>query len=162
MKTRILHTKVWKDSYFYNLDDKEKLTFLYLMANENVNMVGVYEINDVELQTWLKVTPEKLKLIKDKFTKDKKYIFKGDWVCVVNHNKYNNYGKGMQEKALQREKSLIPIIFKSILDTSINTSIDTRHNTEIRNKKEEIRNKKEANTSMQSLRESLAKKGILK
>lgn len=147
MKTRILHTKVWKDEYFYNLDDKEKLAFLYLMTNENVNMIGIYELNDMEFQLWLKTTSDKINLIKEKFHNDRKFLFKDGWVCVINHNKYNSYGNGKQEKAYERELSLVPQhimqFFNTSMDTSIDTSIYTNPKSEIINHKSEIRNKKE-------------------
>lgn len=139
MKTRVLHTRFWKDEYISNLSQIEKLLFIYLLSNDQINMCGIYELPDKYIKADLDLDQDQLNNIKNKLMDDGKIIFSGSWIKIVNHNKYNSYGKGMQEKALDKELSQVP---PYILDTSINTSIHTRHNTENRNKKSEIRNKK--------------------
>ena len=157
MKTRILHTKFWKDDYISKLNRIEKLAFIYLLTNENVNMCGVYELNDIEMKMWLGMTEPELEQIKRKFHKDRKVFFRGGWVCLTNHNKYNSYGKGeKQEPALKRELSLVPREIKEFFNTSINTSmggvpiLDINHSTEYINHKSQIRKKKDSISSITS------------
>ena len=125
MKTRVIHTKIWKDGYFSNLTRIEKLVFLFLITNENINMCGCYELNDAEIKLWCGLTEQEIIAIKQKFSRDRKFVFSSGWVRVINHGRYNSYGKGeKQEQAYKRELSLIPP-FLYPTDTSIDTSMDT-------------------------------------
>lgn len=137
MKTRIIHTKIWKDEWFSSLPRIGKLLFQFLLTNENVNMCGCYELNDKEIKLWLDFTDKEL--IEAKRSISQKAFFKNGWVRLLNHDKYNSYGKGeKQEVTLNKEISQIP---EYMNDTSIDTSIDTQailalnHNTEIINNK---------------------------
>lgn len=122
MKTRIIHTKIHKDPYVHSLTDKEYRVFVFLLTNEAVNMLGVYELQDIEIKMWCKVGDKKLQEVKDKFSKDNKIHFKDGWIVIVNHNKYNSYGKGsLQEKSYKKELDLIPNYIKQYLNTSIDT-----------------------------------------
>lgn len=143
MKTRVIHTQFWKDSYIMELNHKEKMVFVYLLTNENINMCGVYELPDKVICLYLDLTNEELQDIKLRFMQDGKFYFKNGWIKVMNHEKFNSYGKGMQEKALEKELSMIPDFMRDDnlemgIDTSINTSIHTRPNPKIRNKKTKI------------------------
>lgn len=148
MKTRILHTKVWEDRYFYALEDKEKLAFLYLLTNDSINLSGTYELNDIKLVTWLRTTPEVVEQIKAKFQNDGRFAFYKGWVRVLNYDKYNNYSGNLNDKAKEREISLIPqeiTEFFNTLSIPYTYPIDTaiNHKSEIINHKSEIINKKE-------------------
>ena len=125
MKTRVIQTKIWKDPYFHSLKQDEAHFFIYLLTNENINMVGTYELCDEEVTLWVKIPPKRIQEIKSKFQKDGKFVFYKGWVKVVNHERYNNYGKGDRQKvAYERELALIPTLDTSI-DTSMYTGIDT-------------------------------------
>jgi len=140
MKTRIIYTKIWEDEYFYSLDDKEQLAFLYLLTNSRINLSGIYELNDANLILWLRSTNEKIQQIKTKFQNDNKFIFYQGWVKVVNYDKYNSYSGNLNEVAKIKEINLIPQHILKELDTlsiPYQYPIDTSSN-----KKSEIRNKK--------------------
>lgn len=144
MKTRIVHTKIWKDSYFYSLSRAEKLAFIYLLTNENVNLCGIYELNPAELKTWVGLTDQEIEDIKVKFTNDKKFLFTDSWVKIVNHDKYNNiYTGDKNQTAKDREISMIPdSVLKKLDSVSIHYpyTIDSpiNHKSEIINHKSEI------------------------
>ena len=152
MKTRIIHTKFWKDDYVAKLSRAEKLAFIYLLSNENVGMSGMYELNDLEMKMWLGLTDTEIEDTKKKFHRDGKIFFKDGWVKLVNHNKYNSYGRGeSQETALQRELSLIPREIKEFFDTSVGTSVGSVPTLGI-NHKSKIINKKSENKKNGSLK----------
>lgn len=148
MKTRIVHTKIWKDEYFCSLSRAEKLAFLYVLTNENANLLGIYELNDMEIKLWCGFTDVELTDIKNKFTRDGKIIFYKGWVKIVNHDRYNSkYLSGSNVVARERELTLISqdilqeldhrsTIGQRMVDHTIN------HKSEIINHKSEIRNKK--------------------
>lgn len=100
MKTRILHTKIWSDSWFRRLDTTEKVFFLYLISNELVNIIHLYElpISVATMQTNIPV--EDLERIREKFQADNKLDFYGDYVLINNAYKYQYY-KGIKNNRLK-------------------------------------------------------------
>lgn len=143
MKTRIVHTKVWRDEWFVNLSKDAKLLWLYLITNDQINICGIYEITSREIlfDTGVEATKEILNELKPKA------IFVKNWVFIPNIEKYNKYRNApTNNKAFDNEINRIPdcIIEEILSDTSIDTSIYTTPILqEIRNKKSEIRNKKQ-------------------
>jgi hypothetical protein len=41
---RQIHTKIWKDQWFLDLDPEHKLLFIYLFGNERASISGIYEL----------------------------------------------------------------------------------------------------------------------
>jgi len=109
MKTRILYTKFWHDNYISKLSIKEKLLFIYLTTNEQVNICGIYELPDRYIKFDLGLKQSELDKIKQKFMEDNKFIFIDGWVKIVNHDIYNKFVGEKNEKAKENEMSLIPI-----------------------------------------------------
>lgn len=107
MKTRIVFTKIWKDTYFSNLTQIEQLTFLYLITNDSVGLTGIYELDDRSINSALKITQQQFNKIKEKFMADRKISFYNGWIKIINHDKYNNYSGIKNEVAVEREFSLI-------------------------------------------------------
>ena len=91
MKYRYIATKIWGDSYFLSLAPKEKLLFLYLLQNKNVNKVGIYELHDQYILFETGLSADELKKIKEKFTKDKKALFYKNWIYLLNFQKHNKF-----------------------------------------------------------------------
>jgi hypothetical protein len=131
MKTRILHTRFWKDNFVSQLNRTEKLIFVYLLTNENINITGVYELPDKFIKTDLEITQSELDQAKSKLQTAGKFIFANGWVKVVNADKYNSYNGEKLEKAREREKAETPdelILGGYGIDTSMDTSIHTPNN----------------------------------
>jgi hypothetical protein len=155
MKTRIVHTRYWQDSFILSLDKDTRLFFLYLLSNQYINICGIYELPDqiVIMETGL--THEQLQTCKQTLEKSQKAIFYKGWVQVVNVERYNFYRNSPKnEIAYNKEIMLIPkefpLIKGDIADTSIYTSIDTPINH-----KSKIINHKSKRESMQELRDKI-------
>lgn len=147
MKTRIVFTKIWKDTYFVNLNQIEQLTFLYLITNDSVGLTGIYELDDRSITSALKITQQQFNKMKEKFMIDKKFSFFNGWIKIINHDKYNNYSGSKNEIAVNREISLIsPEVLENLDRVSIGYPrvADTlnNHKSEIINQKSETRNQK--------------------
>lgn len=95
MKTRIIHTKFWNDNYVKNLDTKTKLFYLYLLTNEFVNILSLYELpRDIcSLQTSL--SEEEIEIILKKLKTDNKIDYYRDYIYLENSEKYQYY-KGIK------------------------------------------------------------------
>lgn len=143
MKTRIIHTRIWKDEYFSNLNIKEKIVFIYLLTNENINLCGIYELPDKYICFDTGVSQSDLIKIKNKFMESGKIIFFNGWVKISNHEKYNtNYSGSKNEVAFQRE---ISTISESVLKELDRLSIDYQYPSDstINHKSKIINNKSE-------------------
>lgn len=139
MKTRILHTRFWEDSYISQLKADEQLAFVYLLTNPRVNLCGIYELPDSQI--FLPISKERWQSIKEKFMADKKFIFIDGWVRIVNYEKYNCYTG--EKNIVAREKELLQVK-KEILEYPIDTvSIDYRYPSDsLSNQKSVISNQK--------------------
>jgi len=42
---RQIHTCIWKDSWFIELESDQKLLFIYLFSNERANLTGLYDLS---------------------------------------------------------------------------------------------------------------------
>jgi len=139
MKTRIIHTKFWKDTWVSSLSPQSKLLFLYCISNERLGLTGVFEIplSHIVIETGLtkKEVQEALKEISTKVG----YI--EGHIVLLNHDKYQNYktGSDRQKKAYRKEYDFLPDPCKSALENKKLTSwqlvgnwLATSQNTEIR------------------------------
>lgn len=86
---RSIHTRIWKDDWFTNLETDEKLLFVYLFSNSQASVCGIYElpIRYIAFESGLDIS--RVKAILDKFELDKKVYYRNGLVWVVNLRKYN-------------------------------------------------------------------------
>lgn len=150
MKTRIVHTKVWRDEWFANLSKDAKFIWLYLITNDQINICGIYELTNREIKfdTGVDITDK----IKEEL-KPKAMFFK-TWIFIPNVDKYNKYRNApTNQKAFETEINLIPgdVIEEILSDTSMYTSIYTHPILqEIRNKKQGTKNKEQGTSNKES------------
>ena len=99
MKTRIIQTKIWIDSYFLELPHEERLLFLYYLTNSHVNIIHLYECPNTiaSMETGLPI--EIIIKAKIKFEDAKKVFFFKNYVYLKNASKYESYTGEMNEKA---------------------------------------------------------------
>jgi len=130
MKTRILYTKFWHDNYISGLSIKEKLLFIYLTTNDQVNICGIYELPDRYIKFDLGLRQFELDKIKQKFMEDGKFVFIDGWIKIINHDIYNKFVGEKNDKAKERELSLIPIKIRDFIYPieGVSTNGDTLNN----------------------------------
>lgn len=130
MKTRIVHTKIWQDSWFCSLQQPSRIVFLYLLTCQYNNLCGKFELSDRTLLFDTKVTHAQLEIAKKEL--QQRVVFYKGWVRILHAGKYNNYVFNTKmEIASEKEKKLIPEEIDTVLDeydTSIHTSIYTPNN----------------------------------
>ncbi|HEX9061743.1 MAG TPA: hypothetical protein VF941_16310 [Clostridia bacterium] len=159
MKTRIMHTKIWDDNFFSELDATNKLLFIYFLTNEHANLCGIYELTDKRILFETGVTSKQLQESKELFSEADKILFKDGWIKLVNSEKYNNYTSSEKtSKAYLKELELVPDSISEYFNSNrypidtLSESLDTvsgktdtprNKKTENRNKKTEIRKQKE-------------------
>lgn len=87
---RQIHTQIWRDNWFLDLEPDEKLLFIYLFSNDNSNLAGLYELHEkiIALETGL--AKERIHEIIAKFEADKKVLYKDGIVWIVNMQRYHS------------------------------------------------------------------------
>lgn len=108
MRTRIIHTKIWNDEWFFNLSTEAKLLFIYLITNEHIGLTGYIELSDRIICNETNIPIKKLQEIKKEL--EGKVRFYGGWVYVTNFSKYDPI-KGDNNplrKAYEKELASIP------------------------------------------------------
>lgn len=113
MKTRIVWTKVWDDTWFDSLSQNGRLLFIYLITNQDIGLSGCYQIPDKKIIYHTHLTKEELITTKKEIKLKAKFL--EDWVYIENAQGYNGFTGSSNEVALKREIALIPINVKNTL-----------------------------------------------
>jgi len=112
------------------LNSKEKLVFIYLITNSNVNICGIYELPDRYIKFDLDLNQSELDIIKQKFMENNKIMFINGWIKIINYETYNKFTGEKNEVAKEKELSLIP---KNIIEyrwgiDRVSSNLDTLNN----------------------------------
>ena len=93
---RNIHTRIWTDAWFCELNPEDKLLFIYLFSNPNASVSGMYELpkRNISIDTGLPI--EKVSSILDGFSAAGKVYYSDGIVWVVNLKKYNDSGDGLK------------------------------------------------------------------
>lgn len=152
MKTRIIHTKFYQDSYILSLEPLERWFFLYLLTNERVEKTGAYELplQIARVETGLEV--EEMNKYLSKFQTSGKIFYIEGYVVIKNILKYQDYSKGSEKQVQSYNKELnslpkrvLDIVLNNDLTSSelVSNQLETGSKLVINNKEEIINNKKE-------------------
>jgi len=105
---RQIHTHIWKDEWFLDLDADEKLLFIYLFSNELTSVAGIYKIplKVIVFETGL----DKAFVTKTlaKFAKAGKAYYEDGIAWVVNLRKYNESSSSKLQTRIETDLSMIP------------------------------------------------------
>jgi len=85
---RSVSTRFWSDSWIEELNSDEKLLWLYLLTNQNTNMLGIYELptmKRISFETGLTIQSlskafEGFERIRKAFILQGKFVFMPNWV----------------------------------------------------------------------------------
>lgn len=161
MKTRIIHTKIWQDDWFYDLSANAQRLFMYCLTNQHIGLSGIYELSDRVICFDLKLQLDELQQLKTELIK--KVLFIEGWVCITNASKHCSYTGEKNEIAVKKELEAIPFsVKKYIIDTLSTTknSVFEALDTSINQKSELINQKSETiNQGMELLKKTLLDKG---
>lgn len=153
MKTRIVHTKIWDDTWFQSLPRASSRLFLYIITCPDINICGGFELPDRKIMFHTGLNASELEQAKKDLSP--KIIFYKDWVLVKNIDKFNSYKGSKNDVAREREIKFLPEKMRQYIrgiDTSIDTSIDTTLNLNHNQKsKSEIKNKKKEKNNFSNI-----------
>ena len=109
---RQIHTQIWRDNWFLDLEPDEKLLFIYLFSNDSTNLAGIYEIHQrvIELETGL--DKKRIEEILNRFEREGKVHYQDGIVWMVNMRKYHS-------NAGEKVRRSIEIIIEGIPDCEV-------------------------------------------
>jgi hypothetical protein len=88
---RKVHTLIWSDPFFSELESKKKLFFIYLLTNERTKQCGIYEISKRQISFDLGYSIDTVSNLLEYFTKKGKIKFSDNTneIALKNWDKYN-------------------------------------------------------------------------
>ncbi len=141
---RNIHTRIWTDAWFCELEPDEKLLFIYLFSNPNASVCGMYELPKRNIAIDTGISPDRIDQILGSFEKSEKVFYGDGVVWVVNLKKYNDSGDSVKIQERVRKDLLaiqscrvkerycayhkIPYSENEIPHTSETERDNTRHN----------------------------------
>lgn len=93
---RNIHTRIWKDAWFSELDTDAKLLFIYLFSNERASVCGMYELPIKYIVFETGIILDRVSAIMADFEKSKKAYYRNGIVWVVNLRRYNDSGDSIK------------------------------------------------------------------
>lgn len=105
---RQIHTRIWKDDWFSELDLDARLLFIYLFSNEQAEVGGVYELPIKYMAVEVGMTNARILKLLAQFEQAGKVFYRGKWVWVVNLRKYNETKSDSVAKRIKKDLDLLP------------------------------------------------------
>ena len=99
---RQIHTNIWTDSWFLELDTQEKLLFIYLFSNDRTSLSGIYELHKKVISFETGISVNAITKMLQKFQDANKVYVEGNVVWVVHMRKFH---ETKSDTVLQRIKS---------------------------------------------------------
>ena len=109
-KSRTIHTKIWTDTWFEELNFKQKLLFIYLLTNDKTNMLGIYEVSLRKISYDTGLDKKDVSSILMTFTRAGKLVYKENHIILCNFLKHQSYNPNMKVSAINSYNDLPTVI----------------------------------------------------
>lgn len=106
---RKIHTQLWSDPFFSELDNEKKLFYIYLLTNEKTKQCGIYEISKKHICFDLNISLEKVNKLLNFFIGKGKLQFSDSTneLAIKNWKKYNYSTSPKVVKCIESELKLV-------------------------------------------------------
>lgn len=98
---RSINTKIWCDEWFENLTPEEKLIWIYLLTNQQTNMLGVYEISIRKMAFETGLSEDQVRDSFQVFEEARKAFYFDGFVILTNWLKNQSLNSNMRVAAVQ-------------------------------------------------------------
>lgn len=105
---RQIHTQIWKDEWFIELEPEEKLLFIYLFSNDLASISGLYKIPVRVIVNETGLERKRVDEILNKFCEAGKIQYEDGCIWVVNMSKYHQNASPKTQKRVQNDVDTIP------------------------------------------------------
>jgi hypothetical protein len=113
-RQRYISTAIWDDEWIQTLSLTEKALFFYFLTNPLTNIAGVYKITDRRIAFDTGLSENEVKIIVEKFEKNKKVVRFNEFIILRNapkHQKWQTH-KNIEKGIIAILENLPPEIFK--------------------------------------------------
>lgn len=100
-KLRSINTHFWSDTYVIDLDPIEKLLFLYLLTNEQTNMLGIYEVHARRISFDTGIDKDMVLKIFERFEESGKAKYFNGYVILQKFLKHQSFNANMETSAIK-------------------------------------------------------------
>jgi hypothetical protein len=106
---RKVHTQIWSDPFFSELDSDKKIFYLYLLTNERTKQCGIYEISKRHIAFDLHISTDKVNKLIEYFSSIGKIRFSEatNELALKNWAKYNYSTSPKVVKCIESELKLV-------------------------------------------------------
>ena len=111
----MITTRIWADPWFEGLDTESKLVWMYLLTNQQTNLIGVYEISLKRISNETGVELNRLQTVLDGFANGFKIIWNGSYMVICNFLKHQNIANPNMEKSADKVFNSLPSDIKKVL-----------------------------------------------
>ena len=137
---RKIHTQIWSDPFFSDLDSEKKMFYLYILTNERTKQCGIYEISKKHICFDLGLSLDKVNKLLSFFINIGKLQFSDSTneVAIKNWAKYNYSTSPKVVRCIESElkavknKSLIEYIYS--IDTVSQEEKEEKEEQEVKSK----------------------------
>lgn len=105
-KKRMISTHFWNDNFTAELDPIEKLLFLYILTNDQTNMLGIYELPIRRIAFDTGIDKDMILKIMQRYKDAEKAEYLDGYVIIYNFCKHQSYNKNMISSAIQTANDL--------------------------------------------------------
>jgi hypothetical protein len=116
---RVINTRMWADSWFEELNSAERLIWLYLLTNQQTNLLGIYEISLRRISNETGVDIDVCETIMERFGNDSKAFYNDGYILIVNWIKNQQMNSNMIISAKKILEALPEKIKKWLLKLGI-------------------------------------------
>ena len=87
---RQIHTKIWKDAWFLDLEPAQKLFFIYLFSNERASLAGIYELPLRVMSFETGIPMQEINEALDTFSDNQKAYYEDGVLWLTSFRKYHD------------------------------------------------------------------------
>jgi DnaD/phage-associated family protein len=105
---RQIHTQIWKDQWFIDLESDEKLLFIYLFSNDLASIAGLYKIPVRVIANETSLEYEYVVQALAKFHAAGKIFYQDGVLWVINMSKYHKNASPFTQQKIAADVANIP------------------------------------------------------
>jgi hypothetical protein len=105
---RQIHTQIWKDEWFIDLEPEEKLLFIYLFSNDLASISGIYRIPIKVIANETGLKKEHIATTLAKFELDRRVFYGEGTIWIVNMMKYHQSASPTVMSKVHKDADMVP------------------------------------------------------
>ncbi len=102
------NSRFWRDGYVSTLTQPEKLGYIYLITNPEINLCGIYELPKRTMAFDTGFSEEDIDELFTRYSGDQKAYLVDDWVVVINMVRHQNIDNVNIRSGIERELKAVP------------------------------------------------------